>query len=179
MSRSNKYIEYILEFKKENPKSFIFVIPESGNDVVIPKSQCNVFVSNENEELKEGTLYTVSINEWFAELKKIGDGGEGKIIKAISVKVQDLRDSAVRVVSSNYDFWFPHSLILNADEIPNEGETFIMKVEEWLWKKKIEEYEEEKNNPKTGRVVVKTKEDTGYDESNNQSENFIEDDIPF
>ena len=175
--------EFELILKKETAKAFIFTVPKTGNEVMLPKSTCEV--ETEEYDLNEGEQYNVFVAKWIAKEKKLHSGGEKKveIISSRNCKLLDKREKAIRVniYEEDIDIWMPMSQVKNKDsEIPEENEDFNLMLPEWLLKKKIEEAKEE--NESNGRRMRKKEEDrhdgTGgkgvsYDES------FVDDDIPF
>ncbi len=170
---ANRFLEYQLTLKKETQGAYIFTIPESGNDVMIPKSQCAILVYSENEPIIEDELYTVEIADWIVKKKKIDEGGEAQKQLKVKVKLLDERENAIRIKFKEHDLWFPKTTVNNT-EFPMIDDEFELEVPEWLFEKKIEEEGEERTGK---RVVSKPKEEVS-DESET-SDDSVEDDIPF
>jgi len=180
MSREdkNQKDEFILQLKKETNKAFIFTIPDTENDVVIPKSQCEV--ETEEYDLHEEQIYTVYVARWIAEEKKLYDGGIENVekISKVNVKVLDKREKAIKIelLEEGFEIWFPLSQIKN-EAIPGEGGEFELRIAGWLLKKKIEEAKEEKEYD--GRRIVKKSNSDDSGNGDISEEDFVEDDIPF
>ncbi len=178
---SNDVTEYELMFKKETKGAYIFIIPGSGNDVMLPKSQCCIFVEDEDEELIEEKVYTVEVQDWIAKKKKIDEGGEEQKDAEVLCTLMSEKETAIRVKNKDFDLWFPKSTVKNKD-FPEEDTEFVLKVPEWLLAKKIKESNEEAPTGKRVRNKVKDSVDTSKKVSTDgplPGADFIEDDIPF
>ena len=176
---NNGVTEYELMLKKETKGAYIFIIPASGNDVMLPKSTCAIFVDSEDERLIEEKIYTVEVQNWIAEKKKIDDGGEEPIIEKIKCILKDERENAIRVKNDRFDLWFPKSTILNKD-LPQKGQEFIFEIPEWLLTKKIKEASDESPTGKRVKSKPKTCEGNSQQEPPPKGcDNFTDEDIPF
>ncbi len=171
----SSFEKYELRFIREYKKSFWFEIPETGNRIFIPKSQCKI--ETETFDLEEGSIYIVYVTSWIAEEKKISEGGKKEDNKIISIEVELIEDRPkaikVKYIKENINFWLPKSQVINIKDFNINKEVYELKVAEWLVERKLKELNEEQS----GRIIVNKTNVSS--EMNNKPETYREEDIPF